>query len=205
MRRLLVTVLVLVAAAVPGAAQPFTQRAKSGFILHAGMNGSVVAGNGFQRGSEAGSGATIMAGYGVTSRLTLTAGASVAVINPAHDSWIRHLDAGARYELTGMHRPLLPYAMVAYTRRSGARQDVTLFDGDGVEREGDLQFSGHGVTTGFGLLAFLNDTFACDVSLGWTFGNLSGLTIESADVKGIERHAQTTRFNLGVTWFPRSF
>jgi hypothetical protein len=197
--------VVFIASPAFATAQPPTIASKTGFLVHAGMNGSVLSGNEIQRGSEAGSGGTITVGYGLTPRLTLMAGVSGAVVNAARDFWIRHVDVGVRYEVTGLQRPWVPYVELAYTRRTGRRDDVELIDGSGTTHAGDLEFSGTGMTTGVGLLAFLNLTFACDVSLKWTFGDLSDVKVGPADVSGLERHSQTTRINLGVTWFPRTF
>ncbi|MBA3560579.1 MAG: hypothetical protein H0W30_18515 [Gemmatimonadaceae bacterium] len=75
-------------------------------------------------------------------------------------------------------------------------------DGEGGTVTGKLQASGTGFTFGGGLQYHFTPKVALNTSLGWTVGEFSTIKFEDVSVDGLNMDATSTRFNLGISWFP---
>jgi hypothetical protein len=49
---------------------------------------------------------------------------------------------------------------------------------------------------------YFNQTLAADLQLLWTGGQFNEIKVDNVTVSGLEIDAQSTRFSLGISWWP---
>jgi hypothetical protein len=154
--------------------------------------------------ASGGGGGGIRVGYGLNRVITLYAqldGAQVDVQNSdaLAGSWsLAHADIGARFHFANSLRRWVPYLQAAFSTRAVSVNEATANE----ESVGDVSFSGGAFTFGGGLMFYLSRTWALDADLAFTSGEFTSIDVGSFSVDGLDVDAQSTRFNIGVTWWP---
>lgn len=198
--KMLCAVIVAVAAAntpvmaqVPGAPTPADTE---GFQIGLGLNGSAIQSDDLSDETESGGGLFFRIGYGFTPSLTVFAGGAGASMNDG-EYGLGQFDLGLR-----LHFPRgsswVPFVEGAVTGRA------LVIDSSDLGTQDDLEVSGIGFTGGGGLDYYLNRSLSLGVELAWTFGDFTDAKMggESVDLGDESFGATTSRFNLGLTWWP---
>ena len=66
----------------------------------------------------------------------------------------------------------------------------------------EASFSGAGLTLGGGVDFYLSESWALDLQLLWTGGEFTTVTVDNVSVSGLDVDANSSRINLGVSWWP---
>lgn len=178
---------------VAAQAVPAVRSNPTGVLFGAHLNGSALSVEDADE-VESGGGLGLMVGYGFNRRVTVYLAADGASMDAAgaDDAYtLGHGDLGVRIHLGGESRAALFYLDGAFSGRV-ARYDIA---------GSDLDFSGTGITLGGGLDYFFSPGFALDVGLKLTFGSFDQISYEG-ETEDIDLGAMSSRFNLGVSWYP---
>ncbi len=194
--------LVLVAAlaaSTPLHAQESTTR---GFNVGAHISGQSLTPENGDRSNAGGGG--IILGYGFNRSFQLFLqfdGGQFDVANAAVEGdWtMGHGDLGVRYHFANSLRSWVPYVQAALTGRY-----VTVTNGrvNQVTQSEDITLSGSAITLGGGILFFFNETLAADLQLALSGGRFTDVKVGTVTFNNAEVDAQSTRFNIGVSWWP---
>ena len=68
--------------------------------------------------------------------------------------------------------------------------------------EEEVSLSGTSFTLGGGVDFYLSQSWALEAQLLWSGGEFSTLRVNNVSVSGLDFDANSTRFNLGVNWWP---
>lgn len=168
------------------------QGASEGFVLGAHLNGSAISTDGSDV-VESGGGLSGIVGYGFTPMVGVYARLTGASIQPTSgDSYaLAHFDLGMRLNLKNGSSQWVPYLNAALTGRAAS------FNIGGQT----LDVSGSALTLGGGLQFFVNSTAAFAASLDYSFGDFTEASSGGQTVD-IELGAGSTRFDLGILWYP---
>ena len=49
---------------------------------------------------------------------------------------------------------------------------------------------------------YFNQTLAADLQLAWSGGRFTEIRVDNVTVSGLELDAQSSRFNVGISWWP---
>lgn len=200
-RRALVALLVAASTAATAAeAQESTTR---GFVLGAHLNGTSLTVEDSDRSNGGGGG--LVFGYGLNRSFTLFVqldGSSIDVRNQddVEGKWaIGHVDLGLRYHFANSLRSWVPYLQAAFTGRAVR---VTELAPGSVFEDSEVEFSGGAFTLGAGILLYPAQTFAFDLGLLFSGGEFSDVRVNQTTTTGLDIDASSSRFNLGVVWWP---
>ena len=192
-------VLFFVAESAP--AQESTTR---GFTvgLHLTAASLSVDGGDDERNNAGGGG--LYLGYGVNRRITIfVQGDGGQFDNESTDNiegeWtMGHFDVGVRFNFANSLRKWVPFLQGALGYRVVNVNDPVV---DGTARS-ELSISGAGVTLGGGVDYYLSESWALDLQLLWTGGEFTTLRVDNVSVSGLDFDANSSRVNLGVSWWP---
>ena len=195
------TVGFLALLALPGdlEAQASTTR---GFVLGLHGSGGGLSIEGEDTNNAGGGG--VFVGYGLNRRFTLFAQLDGAQFDEQSsgdiegDWTLAHWDVGVRFNFANSLRRWIPFVQAAVGRRSINVKDPVV-DGN-AEEEVDL--SGTSFTAGGGVGFYLTSAWALEAALHFTGGEFSTLRVNNVSVSGLDFDATSTRFNLGVRWWP---
>lgn len=110
---------------------------------------------------------------------------------------ITQFDAGLRYYFKRPESTVVPYL-----QGSGTYRDVRVEDIPGSPGS-VLDLTGLGFTAGGGVDLHVTPSVAFEFALLFTFGSLDDAEVDGTPVTGFEGvSAQSSRFNLGLTWWP---
>jgi opacity protein-like surface antigen len=157
---------------------------------------------GQDRNDAAGGGISV--GYGVNRNIMLFAQLDGAqfenqVSQDVQGDWrLGHVDLGVRYHFANALRRWVPYAQASFGYRAVTVVDPTV---DGVRRN-EVELSGGGFSLGGGLAYYLSEAFSLDAQLLWTGGEFTTLRVDNISATGFDVDATSSRFNLGVSWWP---
>ena len=204
MRRSTLSALPLVAlvaflAAGAASAQESTTR---GFTIGLHASGASLAVEGEDRNNAGGGG--IHVGLGLNRRVTLFAQADGAEFDDQGTgdivgTWtMGHFDVGVRFNFANSLRSWVPFLQAALGYRTVGVSDPVV---NGVTRS-EVSISGTGVTVGGGVDIYFTESFALDLQLLWTGGEFTTLRVDNVSVNNLDFDAQSTRFNVGVSWWP---
>ena len=206
MRRSQLSLLPLVAltfflVAESASAQESTTR---GFTvgLHATGASLVLEGNSDERSNAGGGG--IHLGYGVNRRITIFAQGDGANFDDqstgnVEGEWtLGHFDLGVRFNFANSLRRWVPFLQAALGYRAVSVSDP-LIDNAVVNT---VSISGAGLTLGGGTYIYFSESFALDLQLLWTGGEFTTLRVDNVSVGGLDIDATSTRFNVGLAWWP---
>jgi hypothetical protein len=185
--------------AEPACAQQSTTR---GFNLGAHLGGSSLkVEDGDTRDDGAGGGIHVGYGFNRVIMLFLQIDGAGFMLDEGtiQGEWtMAHVDLGARFHFASSLRRWVPYLQGSLTGRGVAVQDPVV-ENDEVEEVG---FAGGGFSGGGGLLFYLKETLALEAQLMVTGGEFNEFKINNVTVSGLEIDATSSRFNLGVSWWP---
>jgi hypothetical protein len=206
MRRSWRTALPLAAAATllaagPASAQQSTTR---GLVLGLHVSGAslVVQSDNDERNNAGGGG--LLIGYGLNRRATIFVQADGAEFDEQSTGDVEgaltmgHFDLGVRFNFANSLRRWVPFLQGAIGYRAVSVTDPVV---NGVERN-DVTFSGAGLSFGGGVDIYFSESFALDLQLLWTGGEFTTLTVDNVSVTGFDVDATSTRFNVGLAWWP---
>lgn len=204
MRRIGPSILTLVTLAsivrpTAGSGQESTTR---GFNLGIHLSGASLKVEDQDRNDAGGGG--IQVGYGLNRNITVFVqldGAQFdeqATRNLEGDWTMGHVDLGVRYYFANSLRSWIPYLLAAFDYRAVAVNDPVV---DDLQRD-EVEISGGGLSLGGGLHYYVAESVALDTHLIWTAGEFNTLRIDNASVTGFDVDAKSTRFNLGLVWWP---
>ena len=189
MKRILTLLLVVVGFAGSASAQYSTR----GFALRPHFVGVSWSLDDFESDREAGGGFGVNLAYGFNEVVAAYIEFSGAQIDPGEGEpyALVHVDLGAIFTVGAPTSKVKGNFLVALNGRAFE------IDQEGANVEG----SGGGLTAGGGVLYFVSSKVAIDANLLWTFGEISDV-----EVNGLtwttNLDATSTRFNLGIAWFP---
>ena len=188
----------LALSAAPLAAQMPAASSTKGFFLGAHLNGSEVTFDeeGFEEESSNGGGLGFQLGYGFTPRFALFIDGTAAGLED--ETTFGHFDFGVRYAFTSPTRRWVPSIDAAFTGRVLARDDAE-FEGETV----DVELFGGGFTLGAGIQYYTTPSWAIGAGIKWTSGEFDSFKVDNVTIDGLEIDATSTRFNIGVTWYPQ--
>jgi len=189
MKRIL-TLLVVVVAFAGTASAPYSTR---GFGLRPHFLGAAWSLDDFETDTQAGGGFGVNLAYGFSEVVAAYLEFSGAEIEPDEgDPYVLgHVDLGAIFTVGAPTSKVKGNFMVALNGR------VFELDQPGANVEG----SGGGLTAGGGVLYFVSHKVALDANLLWTFGEISEIKVNGL-TWNTNLDATSTRFNLGIAWFP---
>ena len=173
-----------------------------GFTLGVHASGASLTVEDGDRNSAGGGG--IRVGYGVNRRFTLFlqldgAQFDVNESEQVEGQWtMGHVDLGARFHFANSLRSWVPYLQAAITPRVVEVADALV---DGSESP-DISFNGGAFSVGGGLMVYFTETLALDVQLTWSGGEFTEIDVGAVSVGSLDIDAQSTRFSVGVAWWP---
>jgi len=152
--------------------------------------------------SNAGGGG-LWLGYGLNRTVQLFLqldGAEFDVENTNVDGkWtMGHVDLGARFHFANSLRMWVPYLQAALSAR-GVSVDNAVVSGS---PETDVGFYGGAFTIGGGILLYFTETLAADIQGALSFGEFTQIRVNNVTVSGLHVDAQSSRLNLGLSWWP---
>jgi hypothetical protein len=111
---------------------------------------------------------------------------------------LAHADLGARFHFASTLRRWVPYLEASLTGMGVTVKDPVV---EGQE-ESDVTFGGGGFSGGGGILFYLKETFALEAQLKLSGGQFTEIKVDNVTVSGLEIDAGTSRFSLGLSWWP---
>lgn len=152
-------------------------------------------------------GAGIRVGYGVNRSLTLFIQADAAAFDVETQdddltgTWsMAHADLGLRYHFANSLRRWVPYLQGSLSARAVNLTDIP--EGSAFAGE-EVSFTGGAVTLGGGVMFYTSQSFAVDLGLLFSGGKFTDVTVgNTTQTDLVDLDAQTTRINLGVSWWP---
>lgn len=144
-------------------------------------------------GSDSGGGLGLDLSYGVSDLVSIFLNLDGASIDPddGETYTLGHADLGARFAFGSTAKKFKPFAQVAFTGVV-AEQEFGM---------NTLELSGGGLTLGGGILYFFSPAVALDTGLRLTIGQLTEVKLNNVSVD-TEIDAQTSRFDVGIRWYP---
>lgn len=191
--------LAALVASAPLAAQESTTR---GFNVGLHLSGQSLTPEDGDRSNAGGAGIVVGYGFNRTVELFLQIdGSQFDVQNAAVEGdWtMGHADLGVRFHFANSLRTWVPYLEAAIGGRA-----VNVTDGviNTVAQSDDITLSGGSFTLGGGILFYFNETFAADLQLALSGGRFTDVKVGNVTFTGGELDATSTRFNIGVSWWP---
>ena len=153
--------------------------------------------------SNAGGGGLVI-GYGINRRILLFLQADGARFDvqdtDVEGEWtMAHVDFGVRYHFASSLRSWVPYLQAAFSGRTVSVTDAFV---NQVAQSEDANIRGGALSAGGGIMFYFNETLALDLQLVWSGGTFTEVEVGNVTVSGLDVDAQTTRFNIGVSWWP---
>jgi opacity protein-like surface antigen len=190
------TLAALALSTAPVAAQTPAASSTKGFFIGAHLNGSSIEVDEEEFEDDAnGGGLGFQLGYGLTPQFALFVDGTAAQLED--EVMLGHIDLGVRYAFTSPTRRWVPSVEAAFTGRVLSQDDADI-EGETA----DLEVSGGGFTFGIGLQYYTSPSLAFGAGFKWTGGEFSSVKVDNVTIEGFEIDATSTRFNVGVTWFP---
>ena len=205
MRRFLLNAFVPAAIAALGAT-PSSARAQEsttrGFVVGLHATGASLKVESQDRNTAGGGGLFI--GYGVNRHFTIFMEADGTEFDnqstgDIEGTWVMgHFDLGVRFNFANSLRSVVPFLQGSFGARAVGVQDP-VFDG---ASQNEVSITGSSFTVGGGLGFYFTEKVALDVALLFTGGKFDTIHVNNVSITGSGFDASSTRFNLGVTWWP---
>jgi len=203
MRRILGLALSLsllsLVAAQSAEAQASTTR---GFNVGIHLTGASLVVEDGDRSNAGGAGLWIGYGFNRTVEIFAQADAAQFDVNDAsvEGTWtLAHGDLGVRFHFANSLRSWVPYLQAAVSGRVVEVQDGIFND---VAQTETISLVGGGLTLGGGIVFYFNESLGMDLQLLWTGGTFTDLEVGNTTFGGLDIDAQSTRFNVGLSWWP---
>jgi len=186
------------AAPMPAALKSFTSK----FFVTGALNGSAIRVAGSST-TENGGGASLGLGYGFSPNLAAYVegtGARIGSSDASGDYNLGHFDLGVRYHFANVGRQWIPFLDAAFTGRAAMWKDVTIC-APGCQTN-DMSMSGTGFSFGGGVMYYASPKLAISANLKWTAGKFDEVKYGNTTTSGLDQDATTSRFGVGMVWFP---
>lgn len=203
MRRFFLNALVpatlLAVGATPSRAQESTTR---GFVVGLHASGASLEVESQDRNNAGGGG--LLVGYGVNRRFTIFAQADGAEFDNQRTSDVQgnwtmgHFDLGVRFNFANSLRRFVPFLQGSVGARTVSVSDAKV-NGSSAK---DVSITGSSLSLGGGLDFYFSEHWALDVALLWSGGKFTTLKADNVSVTGFDVDANSSRFNIGVVWWP---
>jgi len=195
---LLLPLLAALLVATPVRAQESTTR---GFNVGLHISGASLKVEDGDRNNAGGGG--LILGYGLNRTIELFLqldGAEFDVDDSAvRGKWtMGHGDLGVRFHFANSLRTWVPYLQAAFSGRVVGVDDAFVQG----QPETDVEFFGGAFTLGGGIMFYFNQTLAADLQLLWSGGQFTEVKVDNVTVSGLEIDAQSSRLNIGISWWP---
>jgi hypothetical protein len=112
---------------------------------------------------------------------------------------LAHADLGVRFHFANAVRSWVPYLQAAITGRVVEVEDGILNSNAQSET---ISLLGGGLTLGGGVVFHFNESLGLDLQLLWTGGTFTELEVGSVTLSDLDIEAQSSRFNIGLSWWP---
>lgn len=191
--------LTALAASGPLSAQESTTR---GFNVGLHLSGQSLTPEDGDRSNAGGAGIIVGYGFNRTVELFLQLDGSQFDVQDAavEGDWtMGHADLGVRFHFANSLRSWVPYLEAAI---GGRAVNVTNGVLNTVAQSEDITLSGGSFTLGGGILFYFNETFAADLQLALSGGRFTEIEVGNVTYTGGDLDATSTRFNIGVSWWP---
>ena len=188
-----------VVASTPAAAQESTTR---GFNVGLHVSGQSLTPEDGDRQSAGGAGLIIGYGFNRSIELFLQGDAGEFDVDNAavEGDWtMAHADLGVRYHFANSLRSWVPYVQAALSGRAVSVSNGIINTQTQTE---DITISGGAFTLGGGIMFYFSETWAADIQLAWSGGRFTDVKVGDVTYTGADFDAQTSRFNIGVSWWP---
>ena len=148
-------------------------------------------------------GAGLVVGYGINRTIEIFLqldGAEFDVDDTeVQGTWaMGHADLGVRFHFANSLRRWVPYLQAALGGRAVGVDDATVQG----QPQTDVGFYGGAFTVGGGIMVYFNQTLAADLHLLWSGGDFTEIQVDNVTVSGLEIEAQSSRLNIGISWWP---
>jgi len=196
-RTLSVALLLLLGPAAARAQQSTTRGFNAG--LH--FAGASLRANDSEWHSAGGIGLLLGYGFNQTIELYVQADASQFYVDDAEvtgDWGMAHGDLGVRFHFANSLRSWVPYLQAALTGFA-VGVDNAVVEG---QPSTDVSFLGGSFTLGGGVSLYFNQKLAADLQLQWSSGQFDEVKVNDVTVSDLNIDAKTTRFNIGLSWWP---
>ena len=195
MRRLLFTVCLLL---IPCAGFAQDRSKSNGFRLSGHFNGTSLKVEDSDD-IESGGGIGLAVAYGFSPKFAIFLRGDVAELdavgsNPNYT--LGHGDLGVRYSFASPTRRWIPFLEASFTVRVATYEDL--------ENDEDLELTGAGGSIGGGLAFYISRKFALEGALLFSGGKFDKATLDDVTEDIEPFSATSTRFNIGISWFPGS-
>jgi hypothetical protein len=151
-----------------------------------------------------GGGAGFRVGYGFNRIFTLyleADGVTVEAGDPAvfsGDWTLGHAEIGARFHFANSLRSWVPYLEAAVGSRAARVKDVK----SGNQAWEDVNVTGGAFSVGGGIYAYITETLALEVGLKFSSGQFTKVDLGPLSIDDLDIDAQSTRFDVGIVWWP---
>ena len=187
---------------LPGAAALQAQESTTrGFNVGAHVSGASLEVENGDRNNAGGGGLILGYGFNRSFELFLQLDGAEFDVEDAEvqGTWtMGHLDLGMRFHFANSLRTWVPYVQAALSGRAVSVEDAVV---EGTP-ETDVGFLGGAFSLGGGIMFYFNQTLAADLQLIWSGGEFTEIEVNNVTVSGFEIEAQSTRFNIGISWWP---
>jgi hypothetical protein len=148
-------------------------------------------------------GAGLIVGYGINRTIEVFLQLDAAEFDvddtEVQGKWaMGHGDLGVRFHFANSLRTWVPYLQAAIGGRAVGVEDAVV----NGQPATDVEFFGGTFSLGGGIMFYFNQTLAADLQLLWSGGEFTEIKVDDVTVGGLEIEAQSTRFNVGVSWWP---
>ena len=183
-------------APMPASLKSFTSK----FFVTGALNGAAISLEGSNT-SENGQGGSLGLGYGFTPKFAgYIEGSGARMSSDDGNYTLAHFDIGARYHFANMARAWIPFVDAAFSGRTVQQNDYQMCT-PGCTTD-DLSMTGTGFSLGGGVMWYASRKVAISANLHWTNGEFNEVKYGNVTVTGLNQDATSTRFGLGMVWFP---
>jgi len=184
-----------------GSALEAQESTTRGFNVGLHLSGASLSVEDSDRYSNGGAGLFIGYGFNRTFQLFLQLDGAQFEVDDAEvtgDWGMGHGDLGVRFHFANSLRSWVPYLQTSLTGWAVGVDDAQVQG----QPESDVGFLGGAVTLGGGIMFYFNQKLAADLQLVWSWGQFDQIKVDDVTVSGLEIDASSTRFNLGISWWP---
>jgi hypothetical protein len=193
--------LALAGALLAGQPADAQESTTSGFVLGLHLSGASITPEDGDRSNAGGAGLFFGYGFNRTVQLFLQFDGAEFDVDDAdiEGNWeMGHGDLGVRFHFANSMRSWVPYLQVALSGRAVGVDDAVV-EGN---PETDVGFYGGALSVGGGIMFYFNETLAADLQLIWSGGRFTEVEVDNVTIEGLEIDATSTRFNIGIVWWP---
>jgi hypothetical protein len=193
--------LALALSALLGASLQAQESTTRGFNLGLHISGASLDLENGDRHNAGGAG--LIVGYGINRTIEVFLQLDAAEFDvddtEVQGKWaMGHGDLGVRFHFANSLRTWVPYLQAALGGRAVGVEDAVV----NGQPATDVEFFGGTFSLGGGIMFYFNQTLAADLHLLWSGGEFTEIKVNDVTVGGLEIEAQSTRFNVGVSWWP---